>query len=594
MRSTHTTDNTRSTGSTGSTDSPETSDSAGSAVMLPTMWNTDGHGENFRPRYGYGSYTLTIRSYPKDGWIVYIPNVDAAYRVYLNGTLTASSGNASRDGAAVVIDDEVIKNILTLPETENVQVVIEASTKYDPVLNSAPILVRASQDALRTSIRYAVAGMYLGVYIIILVLYLFLLFSHDRSMASPWLLLLSAIMLLIIFRSGEIGATARLFMPLTESREYYFFTTVLSNLTPILMLCSAADLLKQTLLKGERIFLAALVFVCLAGQYLLPFGILGNYTVLFRAVGFLPALLAVSMIGKAVYAGKPYALYFAAGYIALLSGIVTSACMFLGMYIFNMAIYLPTCFVLFSISLIIVYVKRNLVSQRMERQMQAQELENTRLQIKVKESEGLLMLSQIRPHFIYNALIAIYNLNAENPAKAGEAILTFARYMRVNMRLIGSSEPITFSEELNHIRNYAAIEKLRFEDRLRIEYHIECEDFVLPPLTVQPLVENAIKHGVCKKLEGGTVKLSACRRSQKVIIRVEDDGIGFDTSILESDQSESLGIRSISRRLALISAGTLRIESTPGRGTCATVILDETHLDSTPAAEDRKGPHKTA
>jgi signal transduction histidine kinase len=538
---------------------------------LPTMWNASGRGESFEPRYGIGSYVLELKNCPS-GWLVYLPNADAAYRVYMNGELVATSGTPSRDASRVIVDDEVVKNILTLPAAGSVRVVVEVSAKYTPVLNSTPILAEASHDSAVTSIRYALAGICIGVYLVFTIFFAFVLLSKDRMLSSPWLVMLSILLLLIAVRSGELGATARLFFPFTVSREYYTATTVLTNFVPTLLLLSAGDLLQLSFSRGEKAACLIPLLLSLAGQYVFR-GVLGSYVALFRAIGFLPALISLALIGRAVQKQTENALLFAGAYIALISGLLVSVCVFLGLYVFNLAIWFPSSLVMFFTLLTVVYVRRSVAAQKAERDAQEKELEYSRLQLRVKQSEGLMMLSQIRPHFIYNALIVIYNLNGENPEKAGEAILKFAKYLRVNMRLIGGEKMIPFPEELSHIQNYVSIEMLRFEDRLHVEYDIRCDDFSLPPLSVQPLVENAIKHGVCKKLGGGTVRLSTAREGGSVRIVVEDDGVGFDTAVLSSEQTESLGIRNIQKRLELYSAGVLTIESEPGRGTKATIQI---------------------
>lgn len=532
-------------------------------TMLPTMWNTSGQGESFSPRYGYGSYSLTINGFPQDGdWLVYLPGVDAAYRVYLNGTLVRSSGIPSKDGSEVLVDDEVIKNVLALPQEPTMEIVVEASTKYTPVLNSTPVLIRSGTDLAATNIRYTLTSFFAGGYLLFFVLCGFLLCSGDKLLASPALFLLCAVVQMILVREGEMGATARLFLPFLASRGYYALTTVLSNFVPILMLFSTQHLLQSTVTRRQQLGWVLLIGVSLLGQYL-PLPALKNYVILFRALGFVPALTAVALTYGALRRGQSYALSLAAAWIVLLSGFVISWCDFLGMYIFNVSIYLPTCYAVTLTILITIYVRRSLASQRAQRELQAKELEYSRLETKVRENENLLMLSQIHPHFIYNALLAIHSLNKEHPQAANEALMQFAKYLRFNMSVLTKREPIPFSQELSHIRNYVAIEQLRFGERLEMAYEIECEDFSLPALCVQPLVENAIKHSICRRIRGGRVALSTRRVGHTVQITVWDDGVGFDTAILEAEGRVSLGIANIKQRLTLFGHAALQIESMP-------------------------------
>ena len=118
------------------------------------------------------------------------------------------------------------------------------------------------------------------------------------------------------------------------------------------------------------------------------------------------------------------------------------------------------------------------------------------------------MVSQIRPHFMYNALSSIAILCKLNPETAYDATITFSDYLRGNMDSLKQTAPVPFTQELEHLKKYLYIEKLRFADKLNIEYNIQVTDFVLPLLSVQPLVENAVKHGVGMKKKGGTVTIS--------------------------------------------------------------------------------------
>lgn len=200
------------------------------------------------------------------------------------------------------------------------------------------------------------------------------------------------------------------------------------------------------------------------------------------------------------------------------------------------------------------------------RRMKDQELE-------LMENRLAITLSQIRPHFIYNSLGAIRELCRQDPEEAREAITAFTAYLRGNMETLQSAKLIHFSKELSHIETYLKLEQLRFGDSLKIHYDLQENDFFLPALTVQPLVENAVKHGICAREEGGTLLLSTRREGENVLIRVQDDGVGFAAEAPVG--SEHIGISNVRSRLEQQANGTLTIESAPGHGTTATVILPQ-------------------
>lgn len=201
--------------------------------------------------------------------------------------------------------------------------------------------------------------------------------------------------------------------------------------------------------------------------------------------------------------------------------------------------------------------------------------EKEKMEAELQRSQVAIMLSQIQPHFLYNSINAIRELCRIDPPKARDALGDFAEYLRGNMDSINSREPIHFSKELAHIKNYLNLEKMRFGDELNIIYEINESDFFLPSLSVQPLVENAVKHGVCEKENGGTVLLRTRKEDNCIIIEVIDDGIGFDMEAANAskDGRSHLGIQNTKKRLQHMSNASLSITSVPGKGTRAEIRI---------------------
>lgn len=226
--------------------------------------------------------------------------------------------------------------------------------------------------------------------------------------------------------------------------------------------------------------------------------------------------------------------------------------------------------VVISIAIIRWEIKRNVQSvleaQRIEAEKQAMEM-------RLQESQISIMLSQIQPHFLYNTLNSIYQLCETNPMRARSLVNSFSEYLRNNLSTLEEPGLITFETELSHVNTYLDIEKVRFEDTLEIEYDIKCVDFSLPVLTVQPIVENAVKHGTSKKRGGGTVRISTREDKESYIIEVSDTGCGFDSAKPKNDGKRHVGIENVKQRLSNMCGGSLSIESTVGKGTLATIII---------------------
>ena len=196
-----------------------------------------------------------------------------------------------------------------------------------------------------------------------------------------------------------------------------------------------------------------------------------------------------------------------------------------------------------------------------------------KLEKELEESRIAIMLSQIQPHFIHNILNVIYYLCGKNPAAAQAAISKFSDHLRNNLEALSQKELITFRKELAHIQTYLELEQIRFGEELSIIYDIEEDGFLLPVLSVQPLVENAVKHGVAKKRGGGVVTISSRQTEDVYQITVADTGVGFDVDRSMEDGKVHVGLMNVRQRLQSRMNATVDIDSAPGNGTTVTVTI---------------------
>lgn len=214
-----------------------------------------------------------------------------------------------------------------------------------------------------------------------------------------------------------------------------------------------------------------------------------------------------------------------------------------------------------SISMIEIFVEA-MVEQSQMLAEQTKELTESRISS---------MKSQIRTHFIFNVLGSIGGYCKINPQKADEQLARFSRYLRRNMRFMEEQGMIDFLEEVRQVEDYVALEQMRFEDMIEFGEDLEYTDFKIPPLTVQPLVENAIKHGLVEHDRAGSVCLFTRKENDNIVIEVVDDGYGFEVEELEKD--ESIGIRNVRYRLEHLAGATLQMESKPGDGSKAIISI---------------------
>lgn len=200
-------------------------------------------------------------------------------------------------------------------------------------------------------------------------------------------------------------------------------------------------------------------------------------------------------------------------------------------------------------------------------------LQTVKLQNDLMQSRINVMLSQMQPHFLYNVLGIIKALCTIDSEAAGKATGEFADYLRANMDSLTSDHLITFDKELDYVQNYLELEKLRYKDRLTVEWDIRCNDFSLPAASLQILVENAIKHGIAPKAVGGTITIKSNETVDGYEISVTDDGVGFEPDKTANGEHTHIGLFNAENRISKICGGRLQISSTKDKGTQAKISL---------------------
>ena len=213
-----------------------------------------------------------------------------------------------------------------------------------------------------------------------------------------------------------------------------------------------------------------------------------------------------------------------------------------------------------SVSSVLIFV--NSLIDRAEKSLEMAE-ENAAQRISI-------MQLQMRPHFVFNTLMSIYYLCEQDPEKAQNVILNFSNYLRQNYSALTNEDTITFTEELEHTKAYLAVEQVRFEGRINIEYDTPHTDFRLPPLTLQPLVENAIKHGRGPGNDTLNISITTAKTGDKSVLTVANTGVEFGA--IDSNGTH-IAMDNIRERLRLLCDGTLTVMPRDGGGTTVTVSI---------------------
>lgn len=199
--------------------------------------------------------------------------------------------------------------------------------------------------------------------------------------------------------------------------------------------------------------------------------------------------------------------------------------------------------------------------------------ETVQKKMELEVARTAVMLSQIQPHFLYNALTGIKSLCGSDPERAEDAIEHFSFFLRSNMDSLTDTGLIAFDKEISHVKDYFYLEKMRFGERVNLALELEYQKFILPPLTLQPLVENAVRYGITKKEEGGTVTITSCWQDDHVLLIIRDDGVGFDVNAPKEDDRSHTGIENVRSRLQLQCGGSLAIKSEQGIGTEVRIVV---------------------
>lgn len=207
-------------------------------------------------------------------------------------------------------------------------------------------------------------------------------------------------------------------------------------------------------------------------------------------------------------------------------------------------------------------------------------------EVELIENNTALTLSQIRSHFLYNSLTTIKQLCGVNPEEAKVAIEEFSDYLRANLDSLVLKRCIPFDEEIRHVQSYLHLEKRKLADKLTIVYDFCDRDFTVPPLSIQPIVENAVQRGISRKGCGGTLKIATYQDQHNWYIRVIDDGVGFAASDIVDCRHSHIGIKNVKQRLDVMCNGTLEISSIPGAGTSAVIKIPKVNCSTRISDQD--------
>ena len=205
------------------------------------------------------------------------------------------------------------------------------------------------------------------------------------------------------------------------------------------------------------------------------------------------------------------------------------------------------------------------------------EREVLKSQAELSEKRVALLMEQIHPHFIYNSLQQIAILSEEDAKAVKPAIQDFSGYLRRKFQALTGEPMISFVEEMEHVDMYIQLAQILPSRHFEVEKDIQVKEFMLPPLTLQPLVENAIQYGIGMSEEGEKIRIRTFREKGYIVITVQDDGHGKAVQLQTQKRYKSVGTENVRTRLRILCQGELSIEKTDA-GTTASIRIPETEV----------------
>ena len=362
---------------------------------------------------------------------------------------------------------------------------------------------------------------------------------------------------MMIYDNPEMASLLRIIMIL----EYLCFSVLTVMPMPLLLHCCGEEQINSVLLRAEIMMWCIFCIMLLATQLCDMFYYVSSDNQYYRGPLFplMISPLAVIMIintAALIIKRKKISKRF---FLALLIYILPTTILVI-LYMFA-AVDLVVSFWVFLCALTMFAL---ILTDNMKKYMhQQREIANQRANV---------MILQMRPHFIYNTMMGIYYLCGQDSQKAKQVTLDFTTYLRKNFDALASEDTVPFKDELEHTRAYLAVEKAQFEDSLFVSFDTPHTLFRLPPLTLQPIVENSVKHGMAASDDPIHITIVTRQTDTTSEIIVEDDGPGFGSV---DNNEPHIALKNIRERLKLMCKGTLEISPREGGGTSVKVTIPE-------------------
>lgn len=521
-------------------------------IKVPSLWTYKDYGDGKLPKTGYASYRLIAENVEVGtNVVVFRHNENFAYRVFINGELNYVSGELSKNPENTKVTGVPKEIYPYAADGDDLEIVIELSATTHGGLNAAPWLAAVESGVEYGNDLRAFTYVALGISVtavVISVLSVFF-FATKKDFSLP---LFSVSMLIHFITSkdmmyvSDLSFTATSVLRLASAiASFCFFILHLKR--------EGAGYTKRLLYIG---LLAAVVLsILLIVFYGTPIAPVFAFSLLVLAAIYLYPLFFKSDFSVS------RSLVYGALFELLITTFVFEFCDVLGLLKFGTEFIFSADLtsIIFCFSILMLYKIANASKQAIK----AKALEK---ELAVLETKSLK--AQIKPHFIFNTLTAIQHQYRKDLELGDTAVEKFARHLRFVTD--ADCDLIPFEDEIRNLVNYFEIINLRYDGKLNLLLNLEFVDFSVPPLSLQPLVENSVKHAGLLDVENGYIEVASVKDDDGVLITVSDNGKGFD----KETAKEGVGLYNVKRRFALLGA-EVNVETASDRGTQISIRIKD-------------------
>lgn len=530
---------------------------------IPSTWNTYEIDHRALPREGYGTYRLNVVSNMKTGDILALSlqGLPSAFTLYIDDKAVASSGHVSTyaEGESASFDPQTAIFSIPAPVFD---IVIQVSNfhfsrggLWSGIYMGDPAHI-GSYETLQVSKMTFLLG---GLVILFLLYFSYYFYRRDSGQSLYFALL--CIFTAIAGDLSTVNFTGRMIPGLSFDLyiRMWYVSACLIPLFLILFIFKTFPVIRSKAI--SYIYLAGTAFFILV-YLILPTNISTRFATVdqyFAAAGILVTIVIAILAAKRKFKGA--ILYLAGLFVLLLTYIYDSLLYHANIADWHIGDLLP-------LGVLVMVCVQSLVLMGQFRSLQEKREQSIQ---KAAAAELAFLQAQIKPHFIHNALNTIISISRNEPERARKLLVNFSLYLRNCFDFKNRNEEVPIEQELNFVKSYIIIEQARFGEKLEVEYDVDNVTFTLPPLILQPLVENAIKHGLRPKPCGGKVIIYVKKQRENIKLGVCDDGIGISKEkqgeLLSQDQGGNhTGIYNINQRLKRMYSTSLAIQSEKEKG----------------------------